>query len=252
MTAYVLRTGEPQLITLERFAELDRAGRDRAARRHDRASRAGSASRSRPKGGRSACSSCSRTRKEVRYTEQDKDLLAFVGQHVGVGALARTRDRGDAAAERRAGADQQRPGGDRGRARACRRSTTPSATRSRRSSTPRASRSRSSTRQPGSCSFPYLIERGERLSAGADALTGGFTQARARDAGAAADQREHRRESRAIRQPTSSPARCRSPLLRVPLVVGGRATGVISLENFDREHAFDESDRAADDARRAA
>src|SRR5207248_11020328 len=31
--------------------------------------------------------------------------------------------------------------------------------------------------------------------------------------------------------------------LFVPLVTGGRATGVISLENIDREHAFGESDQ---------
>ena len=28
-----------------------------------------------------------------------------------------------------------------------------------------------------------------------------------------------------------------------PLVVGGRATGVISIQNLDREHAFDDSDQ---------
>ena len=32
-------------------------------------------------------------------------------------------------------------------------------------------------------------------------------------------------------------------MLWVPLITGGRATGVISLENFDREHAFDEADQ---------
>src|SRR4029077_6466236 len=32
-------------------------------------------------------------------------------------------------------------------------------------------------------------------------------------------------------------------LLFVPLVTGGRATGVIALENIDRDHAFGESDR---------
>ena len=31
-------------------------------------------------------------------------------------------------------------------------------------------------------------------------------------------------------------------VLFVPLVTGGRATGVISLDNFDREHAFDDAD----------
>ena len=32
-------------------------------------------------------------------------------------------------------------------------------------------------------------------------------------------------------------------LLWVPLITGGRANGVISLDNFDREHAFDEADQ---------
>src|SRR2546423_13135983 len=32
-------------------------------------------------------------------------------------------------------------------------------------------------------------------------------------------------------------------VLFVPLVVGGKATGVISLQNVDREHAFGESDQ---------
>src|SRR6476469_4052862 len=31
-------------------------------------------------------------------------------------------------------------------------------------------------------------------------------------------------------------------MLWVPLLTGGRANGVISLDNFDREHAFDEAD----------
>ena len=32
-------------------------------------------------------------------------------------------------------------------------------------------------------------------------------------------------------------------VLFVPLVTGGKATGVISLQNIDREHAFSESDQ---------
>src|SRR5207244_10441710 len=32
-------------------------------------------------------------------------------------------------------------------------------------------------------------------------------------------------------------------VLFVPLVTGGKATGVVSLQNVDREHAFDESDQ---------
>src|SRR5205823_7507074 len=32
-------------------------------------------------------------------------------------------------------------------------------------------------------------------------------------------------------------------ILFVPLVTGGRATGVIALDNFDREHAFTDADQ---------
>ena len=32
-------------------------------------------------------------------------------------------------------------------------------------------------------------------------------------------------------------------VLFVPLVAGGKAAGVISLQNIDREHAFDEDDQ---------
>src|SRR5207248_4586334 len=32
-------------------------------------------------------------------------------------------------------------------------------------------------------------------------------------------------------------------VLYVPLIVGGRATGAISLQNLDREHAYSESDQ---------
>ena len=91
-------------------------------------------------------------------------------------------------------------------------------------------------------SFPYLVERGERLSARAGAFAERFHQARARDAGAAADQRElaapkpsgtalrARRRDAEVR--SFGPARARAAL----------SNGVISLDNFDREHAFGDSD----------
>jgi PAS domain S-box-containing protein len=89
--------------------------------------------------------------------------------------------------------------------------------------------------------FPYIIERGERLYAGPDSPQG-FSQhvlttrqslllAENLDAEA-----ERYGSSIVAGEETKS-------VLFVPLVTGGKATGVISLQNVDREHAFGESDQ---------
>jgi len=110
ITAYAIRTGDPQLIPHERYlalieqGEVERQGPDTEEsvwlgvplKDEDRTV------------GVLVVQSYTA---EHQYTERDKDLLAFVGQHVGAAALTGARDRGDPAAERRAGADQQRAGG---------------------------------------------------------------------------------------------------------------------------------------------
>ena len=77
-------------------------------------------------------------------------------------------------------------------------------------------------------------------------------QARHRDPRAAADERSRGGAGRASSASRgSSRARRPSRPLWAPLVVGGEATGVISLQNLDREVAFTDADlRAPDDARR--
>jgi PAS domain S-box-containing protein len=89
---------------------------------------------------------------------------------------------------------------------------------------------------------PYFIERGERLQP-EPWTPGGFTkhvmETRAsllvgENVGAAAER--YRSE---VVEGSEHP----KSLLFVPLVVGGKATGAISLQNVDREHAFGESDR---------
>ena len=94
----------------------------------------------------------------------------------------------------------------------------------------------------GLLNFPYVIERGERLDEQPIPLIG-F--------------RKHVMETREplmIEDDVSEAAeRYGNPVvlsgepvvsaLFVPLVVGGRATGVISLQNVDRTHAFDEDDQ---------
>jgi GAF domain-containing protein len=89
---------------------------------------------------------------------------------------------------------------------------------------------------------PYLIERGERLQAEPIFLAGGFTkhvletrQPLMINEDFAAE--VERYGSRVVAGETPKSA------LFVPLVTGARATGAISLENFDREHAFTESDQ---------
>ena len=177
---------------------------------------------------------------DVRYTEQDEDLLAFVGQHVGSAlsrarAIEETRQRNaelaliNSVQEALAGELEMQAiydvVGDKiqeifdaqGTAIAILDEAT------------------------GLVNFPYLLERGERLSAEPQLLARGFTRhvLETREPlmineNLAAEAERHGSFIVAGEEPKS--------LLFVPLVAGGRATGVISLENFDREHAFDDAD----------
>ncbi|HKN64585.1 MAG TPA: GAF domain-containing protein [Gaiellaceae bacterium] len=91
-------------------------------------------------------------------------------------------------------------------------------------------------------SFPYLLERGERLRPEPQLLAAGFTK-HVLETGepllihenAAAEAERYGAYVIAGEMPQS--------LLWVPLSTGGRAIGVISLDNFDREHAFSDSDQ---------
>ena len=90
--------------------------------------------------------------------------------------------------------------------------------------------------------FPYIIERGERLHVRACA-SGGFSKH-------VLETREPLLITENIdgRVPSGTGAAISAgeapkSVLFVPLVTGGKATGVISLQNVDREHAFGESDQ---------
>ena len=94
----------------------------------------------------------------------------------------------------------------------------------------------------GLVSFPYLIERGERLRPEPTAVGPGFTKQVLEtreplliNENLAAEGERYGSFVMAGEMPKS--------VLCVPLVSGGRASGVISLDNFDREHAFSESDQ---------
>ncbi|HEX6952294.1 MAG TPA: GAF domain-containing protein [Gaiellaceae bacterium] len=94
----------------------------------------------------------------------------------------------------------------------------------------------------GLVSFPYLIERGERLWPEPQTLGAGFTmhvletrQPLMINEGLAAEAERHGSFVVAGEEPKS--------MLFVPLFAGDRAVGAISLENFDREHAYDAADQ---------
>ncbi|HEV8097738.1 MAG TPA: GAF domain-containing protein, partial [Gaiellaceae bacterium] len=174
------------------------------------------------------------------YTEQDEELLAFVGQHVGAAlsrarAIEETRQRNaelaliNSVQEALAGElDLQAiydVVGDKiqeifdaqGTAIAILEEAT------------------------GTVSFPYLVERGERLRPEPVPFTVGFTKHMLEtgeplliNENMEAEAERHGAYVLAGEMPKS--------LLWVPLFSGGRANGIISLDNFDREHAFDDAD----------
>jgi PAS domain S-box-containing protein len=89
--------------------------------------------------------------------------------------------------------------------------------------------------------YPYMIERGARLEAEPRPL-GGFAKhvLESREPLLIAENLAAERERYGGGVVAGEPAKS---ALFVPLVAGGRATGAISLQNVDREHAFDESDK---------
>src|SRR5204862_535965 len=88
-TAYVLRTGEPQLLDYGRWRELVEQGEiDAVGTTVEDSSWLGVPLKA--DGRTVGVLAVQSYTKDVQYTEQDKELLAFVGQHVGA-ALSRAR-----------------------------------------------------------------------------------------------------------------------------------------------------------------
>jgi len=89
--------------------------------------------------------------------------------------------------------------------------------------------------------YPYMIERGERLQAEPQALRGFAKHVlETREPLLIAENLAEERERYGGGVVAGEPAKS---VLFVPLVAGGKATGAISLQNVDREHAFGESDQ---------
>ena len=134
ITAYVLRTGRPAIINPERHPSSSAQGEIETSASSAKATGWGHPLKA---DGQTIGVVVCQTYEDVHYTDADRELLAFVGQHVGVRAEPRPGDRGDAPAERGAGAHQRDRRGARQAARL----------RGDRRAGRRADRDRSSTRK---------------------------------------------------------------------------------------------------------
>jgi PAS domain S-box-containing protein len=90
--------------------------------------------------------------------------------------------------------------------------------------------------------FPYIIERGERLEQDPLPL-GGFTKHVLETREPLMINEDAANASERYGSFAVGGGEMAKSVLFVPLVTGGRATGVVSLQNVDREHAFSESDQ---------
>jgi PAS domain S-box-containing protein len=236
-TAYVLRTGEPQHFSRERVNELvDRGEFDLLGKLPEDALAVPLKSDE----GTVGVVVVQSYAPDVRYTEQDKDLLAFVGQHLGAAlsrarAIEETRQRNaelaliNSVQEAIAGElDQQAiydAVGDRIQEIFDAQTVTI------------ATLDETTER----LHYTYIIERGQRLEEEPRAPAG-FSKHVLETREPLLIVQDVEAESERYGSLTIAGGEDTKSVLFVPLVTGGHATGVISLQNVDREHAFDDAD----------
>ena len=237
-TAYVLRTGEPQLISLERFGELAEKGE---------LDLVGPQSEDwlgvplKAEGATVGVLVVQSYTKDVHYAERDRDLLAFVGQHVGVAlsrarAIEETRQRNaelaliNSVQSALAGELEMQAiyevVGDKIReifdAQGVAISMLDVAT--------------------SLLHHTYLIERGERLWPDPLPLSRGFTKHVLETREPLLINEDLSVEAERFGSVLVADSEMPKSALFIPLISGVRSTGVIALDNFDREHAFDNAD----------
>jgi PAS domain S-box-containing protein len=177
---------------------------------------------------------------DFRYTEQDEELLAFVGQHVGAAlsrarAVEETRQRNAELAL--INSVQEAIAGE----------LDPQAIydavgdKIREIFDAQSVQIATLNEASGLVHYPYMIERGQRLEQD-PIFPGGFAKhvLETREPLLLTENLEAERERYRSAVVAGEPPKS---VLFVPLVTGGKATGVISLQNVDREHAFRESDQ---------
>ena len=236
-TAYVLRTGEPELISPERFDELVRNGELelRGASGEDWLGVPLKA-----EGATVGVLAVQSYTREVRYTERDRDLLAFVGQHVGSAlsrarAIEETRQRNAELAvinsvqaalagelEMQAIYDVV---GD----------------KIQEIFDAQAVLITMLDETTGLVHFPYITDRGGRQREDPVPLTG-FTKQVLETREPLLINEGVIEASDEVGSPMVGNLEPPKSLLFVPLLAGAGASGAISLQNMDREYAFDEAD----------
>jgi PAS domain S-box-containing protein len=239
-TAYVLRTGEPQLVTYERHLELIESGEmELVGAVTDETSWLGVPLKSEDQTiGVLVVQSYT---KDVQYSERDRDLLAFVGQHVAAAlsrarAIEQTRQRnaelalinsvqGAIAGELDPQAIYDAVGD-----------------RIRDVFDAQVADIGIFDEAAGLLRFVYTIERGVRFEEETLELFGFRKHVMQTREPLMIEKNTHELRERYGNPLVLSGAPAKS-MLYVPLVVRGRATGVISLQNIDRDHAFSEADQ---------
>jgi PAS domain S-box-containing protein len=239
-TAYVLRTGEPQLLTFERMKELVEEGEvEFVGFTSEESTWVGVPLKS--EGRTIGVLVVQSYTKDVRYTDEDKELLAFVGQHVGAAlsrarAIEETRRRNaelaliNSVQEALAGelelqaiydvvGDQLRDGFD-----------------------AHVVDIGVYDEAAGVVRFPYTIERGVRFPDEPIPLIG-FRRHVMESREPLVINEDMERESHRYGNPPVLTGEPSKSGIWMPLVAGGKATGVISVQNLDREHAFTEQDQ---------
>ena len=241
LTAYVLQTNAPQLVDYGRYLELVERGEiEVIGATSEKQTWLGVPLRA--EGLTIGVLVVQSYTKDLQYTEQDLDLLAFVGQHVGAAlsrarAIEETRQRNAELAlinsVQEAIAGELEPQaiydavGD----------------RIQEIFDAQTVMIIMLDETTGQCVVPYAIERGERQQwkpmtpAGFSGYVFETRESLMINEDVAGEVARRGVELRVVvGEPPKS-------VLFVPLVTGGKATGVISLQNVDREHAFAESDR---------
>jgi PAS domain S-box-containing protein len=236
---YVLRTGEPQLFDYERWAELVERGEIEALGvTVEDSSWLGVPLKAEERTiGVLVVQSYT---SEHQYTEQDKDLLAFVGQHVGAAlsrarAIEETRQRNaelaliNSVQDALAGELEMQAIYD--------------VVGDKLQEVFDAQHVSIFTldEASGLMHIPYMIERGERLEPGPLAPAG-FSKHVLETRESLLITENLDVESKRYGSPTVAGEDPKSVLF-VPLIAAGKATGAISLQNVDREHAFDGDDQ---------
>jgi PAS domain S-box-containing protein len=240
VTAYILRTGKPLHLTAARLAEL---------LEQDEVELLGKAAEDwlgvplraadeRPVGVLAVASYA----EGFQYTEQDQELLAFVGEHVGAAlsrarAIEETRERNaelaliNSVQSALAGELEMQAiydvVGDKIQeifdAQGVAISTFDETT--------------------GLVHHMYLIERGERFWPDPTPLAGGgFTRRVLETREPLLINEDLKAEAERQGSTLVGDSEMPKSTLFVPLVSGGQATGAVALDNFDREHAFDDAD----------